>query len=676
MGGERRIAAGVLSCIGKWGDMRTILGLGNCHIEAATRAASVALGIPGKYLRVETVAGNEQLLSTALRDAELVITRARCVSELKDLAASNGARNVPILILPRLYFHGFHPDVATPVKQRARECLELPMTTSNSAILLAAWREELTAKEARTLFRDEVYERLGYYEAFAVATGALSAYFRDAGLDLEPFMQAWMNSAPFFHVPVHPKAVVLKDLMLAKLRDKGLYSGDGVGVSIQDEMARRVVWPVYPEIADRLGIAGDYIFKPRLVMPKGFEPPANHRSHAKPMDLDEFIGRTYECYRQSPPDLSRFHRMSDPRLTGLANLVVRPNRKREGNPYRALPSSNWWSDAVGRVPFSEVDPVSKVKFTVGRNDRIATAGSCFAQHIARRLASEGFNYLVTEPAPGDCTDAAGEGYGTFTARCGNIYTVQQLLQLAKRAFGGFTPAIEAWELAAGGYVDPFRPRIGTAPFATIADLRFDRERHFSAVREMFETADVFIFTLGLTECWRSREDKAVVPLPPGAVGAKVSAGAYVPKNFTVTEVIGDLERLVALFAKLNRSARLILTVSPVPLIATFEDEHVLSATTYSKSVLRAAAGEIARANANVAYFPSYEIVTGSFNRGRYFAEDLRQVTSAGVDHVMSVFLKHYGGFQSAFRPAASADVFAAEAAAAMDIVCDEESLES
>jgi len=657
------------------GCMRTVVGVGNCRVRGAARAASAALGIPANYFRAESVAGNEQLLSTALHNAEVVITGRPPSRELKQFAASICARNIPFIILPGLYFHGFHPDVAMPVKQGPRESLELPMTTSNSAILLGAWREELTAKQARTLFRDEVYERLGYYAAFDAATDALAADFRDLGLELEPFMTSWMGSAPFVHVPVHPKIFVLKDLVLAGLRESGLYYGDGTEVALRDEMAQQVVWPVYPEIADRLGIAGDYIFRPRLVMPKGYQTPAGYRSHDKPMELDEFIGRTYECYRRSPPDLSRFHRMSDPRLTGLASLVLRPTAKRAANPYRALPPSNWWSDSVSGVPYSEIDPVTKVKFRIGKNDRIATAGSCFAQHIARRLASEGFNYLVTEPAPANCKDAARDGYGTFTARCGNIYTVQQLLQLAKRAYGNFTPAIDAWELSDGGYVDPFRPRIGIAPFGTIADLTLDRERHFAAVREMFETADVFIFTLGLTECWRSREDKAVVPLPPGALEAKVPAGAYVPKNFTVTEVIKDLERMVALFEKLNRSARLILTVSPVPLIATFEDEHVLSATTYSKSVLRAAAGEIAKANANVAYFPSYEIVTGSFNRGRYFREDLRQVTSAGVDHVMSVFLKHYGGFQSACRPADSADLFAAEAAAAMEIVCDEESLE-
>ena len=44
----------------------------------------------------------------------------------------------------------------------------------------------------------------------------------------------------------------------------------------------------------------------------------------------------------------------------------------------------------------------------------------------------------------------------------------------------------------------------------------------------------------------------------------------------------------------NENMRFILTVSPVPLVATAGSEHVLAATLYSKSVLRAVAGFLPR----------------------------------------------------------------------------------
>jgi hypothetical protein len=65
------------------------------------------------------------------------------------------------------------------------------------------------------------------------------------------------------------------------------------------------------------------------------------------------------------------------------------------------------------------------------------------------------------------------------------------------------------------------------------------------------------------------------------------------------------------------------------------------ATTYSKSVLRVAAQEVAAQHAFVEYFPSYEIIVGNYNRGAYFDQDLRTITAEGVDHVMRTFMRHY-----------------------------------
>lgn len=64
-------------------------------------------------------------------------------------------------------------------------------------------------------------------------------------------------------------------------------------------------------------------------------------------------------------------------------------------------------------------------------------------------------------------------------------------------------------------------------------------------------------------------------------------------------------------------------------------------TTYSTSALRAVAGEIAAEYDYVDYFPAYEIITGNFNRGRYFGDDLREVKPEGVERVMRLFRQHY-----------------------------------
>jgi hypothetical protein len=351
------------------------------------------------------------------------------------------------------------------------------------------------------------------------------------------------------------------------------------------------------------------------------------------------------------------------------------------NPYVGKPDTQFWRRSVsGRGP-KDVDPVVRPVFRIGREDRVATAGSCFAQHIARTLRDSGFGYFLTEDAPALPFSGA-DNYGTFSARFGNIYTVRQLLQLYQRAYGLYEPADTAWPRSDGRYVDPFRPRIVSDGFASVDEVLREREVHFEAVRRMFEECDVFIFTLGLTEAWTA-PDGAVVPLAPGVVAELANAEAYEFKNFTVAEMDTDLSLFLDALRRINPSCRVMLTVSPVALIATYEDRHVLTATTYSKAVLRVVAEQATRRYADVDYFPSYEIITGPQARTSFYEDDLREVRPEGVAHVMRIFRMHYLGNEPAsqHRPVSS-PTFAAplldQAALIREVqgvICDEEQIE-
>jgi GSCFA family protein len=313
------------------------------------------------------------------------------------------------------------------------------------------------------------------------------------------------------------------------------------------------------------------------------------------------------------------------------------------HPYRGLPDYRFWKKSVSDLPPESVDPVVSAPYRIQATERIVTAGSCFAQHVARYLRNAGLNFLITEtPHPIVPADLAEKyGYGLFTARYGNIYTAAQLLQLFQRAWGYFTPAEDYWQEADGRYTDPFRPRIQEDRFHTMEEYRADREHHFACVRQAFKELDIFVFTLGLTEAWMSREDGATYPICPGTGGGEFDPARYKFVNFTVAEVTEDMEQFISLLRSVNPRARVILTVSPVPLVATAEDRHVLVSTTYSKSVLRVAADAVARSCPDVTYFPSYEIITGSSSRGAYYADDARTVLESGVAHVMRIFFRHF-----------------------------------
>src|SRR5437763_6665092 len=173
------------------------------------------------------------------------------------------------------------------------------------------------------------------------------------------------------------------------------------------------------------------------------------------------------------------------------------------NPYANLPESAFWARAVSRNR-DVVDPVIEPKCRIARNDRIASVGSCFAQHISRALVGNGFSYLVTETAPAT-PGAEDENFGVFSARYGNIYTIRQLQQLFQRAYGLFEPQTICWTTLEGRCIDPYRPQIQKRGFANAGTMNDDRASHLSAVRQLFETCDVMIFTLGLTEGWANRK---------------------------------------------------------------------------------------------------------------------------------------------------------------------------
>lgn len=340
------------------------------------------------------------------------------------------------------------------------------------------------------------------------------------------------------------------------------------------------------------------------------------------------------------------------------------------NPYRGLPDHQFWRRSVSGVEHHLLDPVVAPKFKIDREERVATAGSCFAQHISRRLSQIGFNYFVTEPGDGLGDDERrSRSYGTFSARYGNLYTTTQLLQLFQEAFGQREPIDLVLQKPDGRYIDIYRQQIDPDGFATPAEVATERARHLEAVRKMFLECDVFVFTLGLTEGWRSRKDGSVVPIVPGVVGGSFDSAEYEFRNFTVDEVRNDLETFLSALRAVNPGVKVLLTVSPVPLIATYENRHVLVSTTYSKAVLRVVAEQVMQGRDWVDYFPSYEIITGSYAGGLYYEADHREVNHLGVAHAMRCFLNNYVD-----KGERRATVSAPDMGGSSSVICDEEVL--
>jgi len=172
------------------------------------------------------------------------------------------------------------------------------------------------------------------------------------------------------------------------------------------------------------------------------------------------------------------------------------------NPYVDLPPTAFWRKAVSDVSPLEIADLYQPRFPITRQTVIATAGSCFAQHIGNRLKTAGFSFLDAEPPPPLLPEALWRdfGYGMYSGRYGNVYSIRQLLQMFQRAYGLFTPSETVWEIE-GRFYDPFRPTVEPQGFVSAEEAKIMGAFHLASLRRILEEAEVIVFTFGLTEGW-------------------------------------------------------------------------------------------------------------------------------------------------------------------------------
>lgn len=321
------------------------------------------------------------------------------------------------------------------------------------------------------------------------------------------------------------------------------------------------------------------------------------------------------------------------------------------HPYTRLPERSFWRTAVAEPDALDITDLWTPKFTIGQDAPVVTAGSCFAAHIGRALLEEGMHWYDAELPPPGLTRAeqSARGYRRFSFRTGNIYTAAALRQWVAWALGEGKPPTEVWE-EDGTFHDPYRPTVEPDGFASPDDLFRSRDRTLGAVRTALTKADVLVFTLGLTEAWHDTRTGTVLQMCPGTVHGTFDPARHVLRNHTVAQVHSDLTSVLALARSVNSRLRMVLTVSPVPLTATATGRHALVATTHSKSVLRAAAGQLTDESDDVDYFPSYEIITGFPYRAAFYEPNLRTVTPDGVAFVMRHFFQAVQGRTEPLTP--------------------------
>ncbi len=182
--------------------------------------------------------------------------------------------------MPHVWFQGYHPDIC--YLDTSGPVTRGPIGPYHSVIAFSAYSLGLSAEQALSLFRGDVYSALGYFDAWGPAREGTLRDFDEHGYDLRPLLPAWVRQGPFMHSVNHPKIRVLMDLarMLLRKAGRSVHESDIVP---QDNLVQGPVFAIYPEVGSRLGVAGSYVFK------RG----GTYRTKT----LEQFVRECFELYR-------------------------------------------------------------------------------------------------------------------------------------------------------------------------------------------------------------------------------------------------------------------------------------------------------------------------------------------------------------------------------------------
>ncbi|WP_024517848.1 GSCFA domain-containing protein [Bradyrhizobium sp. Tv2a-2] len=220
---------------------------------------------------------------------------------------------------------------------------------------------------------------------------------------------------------------------------------------------------------------------------------------------------------------------------------------------------------------------------INKSTKFFTMGSCFARNLSRSLVTNGY--------------------------------VSHHMEISEYINTTFANRVFVDWLSDRDIDDAIRERI-----VSLLPGGWSKENTLQVLRN----SDVFILTLGVAPAFFDRVTGDFVLPRPTALNSRVLAEKYVFRTTSVRENVENVTYLLDFIRKISPGIKVVVTVSPVPLVASFEHESAVQADCLSKSTMRLVAHEVVNHSniSNILYWPSFEVFrwAGS-HAGSYYAAD-------------------------------------------------------
>ena len=287
--------------------------------------------------------------------------------------------------------------------------------------------------------------------------------------------------------------------------------------------------------------------------------------------------------------------------------------------------SGWPSKRRGGERLTPVaQPAFASDYVLSVDESVFTIGSCFARNIEEVLSDIGLNVVT-----GKYSVPAEEWEGRANGILNKYHPFAMLNELVWALEEGHQYPAETGivQVAPEQWIDLHLPGVAKPVSHQRA---VSRRQEIDALYKQVKQCRVIMLTPGLIEAWWDKEANCYTnqTIPRGL--AVKHGDRFELHVLTYQEVYSALRSVVALLNKhCLPDVRIFISVSPVPLAATFTMRDVLVANTYSKSVLRAAVEQLVAECDNVEYFPSYESISLS-DLTEVFGDDYIHVKDSAV----------------------------------------------
>lgn len=303
-------------------------------------------------------------------------------------------------------------------------------------------------------------------------------------------------------------------------------------------------------------------------------------------------------------------------LNPIPSVIVKSGKdiqKFNGSWYRGKSTNFIPSKKLLNQPNSIKEYILKGYFPskpfIEKKSVITAFGSCFAQHITKHLISNGYNVLGKKLKIDSHIIRFGEG----------IVNTFAILEQLDWAFNNKNLSEGLW-------------------FGNNKEVVIPDENIRLNTKNLLLKTRVLIITIGLSEIWYDKLSNRVFWR---AVPANIfDNNRHGFRNSTVEENSKNLKSIISIIRDKNPECKIIFTLSPIPLMATFRKINCISANTISKAILRVALDSIDYGDKEgVFYFPSYELVKEVFVDP--YKDDNRHIKEIYTNKIMSIFENYY-----------------------------------